>query len=181
MVLLHAAAAHPRNKELQCDFVCQVETGERPSSWTIPSPPPLTTEDEGRERLGRTVELENAAETNGNLLVGDVGYSDSVVGCDVPLILMRAAAHGRYPSSIPTNMYRVLLFVRIPYFRYDLHTRCLTTRAAIVGFTFPSSAQPSHVGTTDMGTLRDHRKKIIPIRRETIASPPCRPHPHQRI
>ncbi|CAM9516966.1 unnamed protein product [Ectocarpus sp. 4 AP-2014] len=69
MVLLHAAAAHPRNKELQCDFVCQVETGERPSSWTIPSPPPLTTEDEGEERLGRTAELENAVETTGNLLL----------------------------------------------------------------------------------------------------------------
>ncbi|CAM9874109.1 unnamed protein product [Ectocarpus sp. 6 AP-2014] len=93
MVLLHAAAAHPRNKELQCDFVCQVETGERPSSWTIPSPPPLTTEDEGGERLGRTVELENAAETTGNLLVKKKGET-----VDLLIDLFYMAMHGRRPE-----------------------------------------------------------------------------------
>ncbi|CAM9487881.1 unnamed protein product [Ectocarpus sp. 12 AP-2014] len=93
MVLLHAAAAHPRNKELQCHFVCQVETGERPSSWTIPSPPPLTTEYEGGERLGRTAELENAVETNGNLLVEKRGET-----VDLLIDLFYMAMHGRRPE-----------------------------------------------------------------------------------
>ncbi|CAM9664726.1 unnamed protein product [Ectocarpus fasciculatus] len=92
MILLHAVAAHPRNKELQCDFVCQVETGERPS-WTIPSPPPLTMEGKGGERLGRTAELENLAEANGNLLVDKKGET-----VDLLIDVFYMAMYGRRPE-----------------------------------------------------------------------------------